>query len=433
MVLRKKILSEFKKYAKKGRGKAFLIFRENRHIDFTKEILDLCLHNYAYDPQCEGERSEYAMQFFRELNGEQKNAVASEISKILKTYEIKDDWDWNRLHFFITAAKIAREGFYEIGDALLERFSECDDYAVCRAFPAESILTLLDFEGLSKIAERRGEAFLRDRDESEDDSLLYCLHGVSYEDARKMLEGRAKSSEKIRAFLERIEQTAQKSSEYQKQHKSNESAFEQVKSLAENNKMIPRKLRNELSDDEKMYFAKKLLEQKSQKKRLGYIRLFDHYWKCFFPDDPRKLLPLFSKRKNSWYNERLVDVLTPFALPELREIAGNALESDDYGFFYLALLKKNFRVGDGEKITKKLAKEKKPHAFHHSGGIVLSIFEANITADCRLPLELFVEETVCGQCRLDAVDLLAKAGVLSAELKAERAFDSYELSLAYGD
>lgn len=39
MVLRKKILSEFKKYAQKGRGKAFLIFRENRHIDFTKEII----------------------------------------------------------------------------------------------------------------------------------------------------------------------------------------------------------------------------------------------------------------------------------------------------------------------------------------------------------------------------------------------------------
>ena len=70
-----KILSEFKKYAKKGRGKAFLIFREHKDVDFSKEILDLCLHNYAYDPQCEGERSEYAMQFFRELNGEQKNAV----------------------------------------------------------------------------------------------------------------------------------------------------------------------------------------------------------------------------------------------------------------------------------------------------------------------------------------------------------------------
>ncbi len=175
------------------------------------------------------------------------------------------------------------------------------------------------------------------------------------------------------------------------------------------------------------------MNKKIQKKRIGYIRFFNPFWKIVFPDAPHKLLPLFSARKNTWYNERLVDVLTPFALPELRKIAQNALESDDYAFFYLDLLNENYREGDGEKIAKKLAKEKKPHDFHHAGITVLNIFEANTTADCRLPLELLIEESVCGQCRLDAVELLEKAGVLSAELSEEMAFDSYKLSLAYGD
>ena len=248
-----------------------------------------------------------------------------------------------------------------------------------------------------------------------------------------MLEERAKSNEKIRAFLARIDETTKHREEYQKHRESNKSAFEQVKALAEENKMIPRKLRYALSDDENMYFAKKLLEQKSQKKRIGYIRLFDLFGKVGFPDDPRKLLPLFSKRKNTWYNERLVDVLTPFSLPELRKIAENALESDDYAFFYLDLLKENYREGDGEKIAKKLDKEKNPHDFHHAGITVRNIFEANTTANCRLPLELLIEESVCGQCRLDALELLEKAGVLSDELRAEREFDSYALKLAYGD
>lgn len=428
-----KILSEFKKYAKKGRGKAFLIFKENQQLDFSKAVLDLCLHNYAYDPQCEGERSEYALQFFRELSDEQKNALASEIAKILKTYEISDDLDWDCLHFFITAAKISREGFPKIGDALLERFDKCDDYEVCNLFPVESILTLLDLEGLVKVAARRGEAFLRDKDKSEDDYLFCCLHGVSVEDARKMLQERAKSNEKLRAFLERIDETTKHREEYQKHRESNKSAFEQVKALVEKDKIVPRKLRKALSDDEVKYFAKKLLEQKTQKNRIGYLSLFAPFWRLGFPDDPRKLLPLFSKRKNTWYNERLVDVLKPFALPELHKIAENALGSDDYAFFYLDLLKKNYREGDGEKIAKKLAKQPKPHDFHHAGITVLDIFEANTTADSLLPLSLIVEESVCGQCRLDAVELLEKAGVLSAELKAERAFDSYELSLAYSD
>ncbi len=166
MSQKQKILSEFKKYAKKGRGKAFLIFKENQQLDFSKAVLDLCLHNYAYDPQCEGERSEYTLQFFRELNQEQKNAVVLSITELLERYKISDDWDF--LHFFITAAKISKEGFSKVGDILLKRFEECDDYELLHSFASESIIELLGFEGLAKVAERRGEIFLRDKESSED-------------------------------------------------------------------------------------------------------------------------------------------------------------------------------------------------------------------------------------------------------------------------
>ena len=431
MSQKQKILSEFKKYAKKGRGKAFLIFKENQQLDFSKAVLDLCLHNYAYDPQCEGERSEYTLQFFRELNQEQKNAVVLSITELLERYKISDDWDF--LHFFITAAKISKEGFSKVGDILLKRFEECDDYELLHSFASESIIELLGFEGLAKVAERRGEIFLRDKESSEDDYLFYSVHGLDGEQAKKMLTERAKSNEKIKAFLARIEETTKHREEYQKHRESNKSAFEQVKALVEKNKIVPRKLRKALSDDEVKYFAKKLLEQKTKKNRIGYLSLFAPFWRLIFPDDPRKLLPLFSARKNTWYNDQLVDVLTPFSLPELRKIAENALKSDDYAFFYLDLLKENYREGDGEKIAKKLAKQPKPHDFHHAGITVLDIFEANTTADCLLPLSLIVEASVCGQCRLNAVELLEKAGVLSDELRAEREFDSYKLSLAYGE
>ncbi len=212
-----------------------------------------------------------------------------------------------------------------------------------------------------------------------DDYLFYSVHGLDGEQAKKMLTERAKSNEKIKAFLARIEETTKHREEYQKHRESNKSAFEQVKALVEKNKIVPRKLRKALSDDEVKYFAKKLLEQKTKKNRIGYLSLFAPFWRLIFPDDPRKLLPLFSARKNTWYNDQLVDVLTPFSLPELRKIAENALKSDDYAFFYLDLLKENYREGDGEKIAKKLAKQPKPHDFHHAGITVLDIFEANTT------------------------------------------------------
>ncbi|WP_191015990.1 hypothetical protein [Treponema zioleckii] len=272
MVLCQKILGEFKKYAKKGRGKAFLIFKENQQLNFSKAVLDLCLHNYAYDPQCEGDRSEYALQFFRELNQEQKNAVVLSITELLERYKISDDWDC--LHFFITAAKISKEGFSKVGNILLKRFEECDDYELLHSFASESIIELLGFEGLAKVAEKRGEAFLHDKEIAEDDYLFYSVHGLDGEQAKKMLAERAKSNEKIRAFLTRIEETTKEREAYQKQKESLESAFEQVKALIKKNTIVPRKLRKALSDDEVKYFAKKLLEQKNTKKENRLYSLF---------------------------------------------------------------------------------------------------------------------------------------------------------------
>lgn len=431
MASNKEIFAEFKNYAKKGRGKAFLIFKENKQLDFSKAVLDLCLHNYAYDPQCEGERSEYALQFFRKLTQAQKNAVVFGIIEHLERYKISDDWDC--LHFFITAAKVSKEGFSKVGELLLKRFEECDDDELLHSFLAEGIIELLGFEGLFKIAEKRGELFLKDEDIAEDDYLFYSVHGLEGKHVRKMLEERAKSNPKVRAFLSRIDQTTKNRQAYQKEHKSKESAFEQVKALVEKNKIVPRKLRKALSADEVKYFAKELLKQKTQKNRIGYLRLFDTFWKLDFPDEPKKLLPLFSARKNSWYNERLIDVLSAFALDELRAMAEKALNSDDYAFFYLDLLKKNYQQGDGAKIAAKLAKQQKPHDFHHAGITVLNIFEEHTTADCLLPLELIVKESLCSECRDSALDELEKAGVLSEALRKERAFDSYALHLAHCD
>lgn len=39
----KEIKCEFKKQSRLGKGRAFLIFRDNPRIDFTREITDLCL------------------------------------------------------------------------------------------------------------------------------------------------------------------------------------------------------------------------------------------------------------------------------------------------------------------------------------------------------------------------------------------------------
>ena len=63
----RQIKREFMQQAKLGNGRAYSIFMQNPKIDFTDCITELSLHNFGYDPQCEGDRADYALQFIREL------------------------------------------------------------------------------------------------------------------------------------------------------------------------------------------------------------------------------------------------------------------------------------------------------------------------------------------------------------------------------
>ena len=115
----RQVHAQFWKYAQLVSGRAFLIFREHKEVDFTREIILLCLKNYAYDPQCEGDRSEYAMQFVRALSEKQRNRVLAIIKSHLENDKVSDDWDC--IHLYYVAVKIAHEFEPFFGEIL--RFS----------------------------------------------------------------------------------------------------------------------------------------------------------------------------------------------------------------------------------------------------------------------------------------------------------------------
>ena len=113
-----------------------------------------------------------------------------------------------------------------------------------------------------------------------------------------------------------------------------------------------------------------------------------------------------------------------FASPEIRSLAEKALDSDDYSPFYLTLLIKNYRDGDGSKIARKLKTIKNFEEAHYDVIDVTKIYEENVTPDCIEPLAVFYERTKCGLCRIRAVKLMDKAGVLPQNIRDELPFDS---------
>ena len=121
-------------------------------------------------------------------------------------------------------------------------------------------------------------------------------------------------------------------------------------------------------------------------------------------------------------------MLSFFASPEIRKLAERTLISDEYSPFYLALLKKNYREGDGAKIARKLKSIKNFEDAHHDVIDVTKIYEENVTTDCIEPLTVFYERTKCGLCRTRAAELMEKAGMLPQNIREELPFDSATLN-----
>src|SRR5207247_899005 len=53
---------QFVSALQKGQGRALLHIRKVGLADLDQSILDACLHDRAYDPQCEGDRTDWLME-----------------------------------------------------------------------------------------------------------------------------------------------------------------------------------------------------------------------------------------------------------------------------------------------------------------------------------------------------------------------------------
>ena len=410
------IKHQFLKEAKIGNGRAYSIFMQNPKIDFTDCITELSLHNFGYDPQCEGDRADYALQFIRELEESQKQKVFSAIKKQLAQVEITDDWNIDQL--FKLAALLSKECDTEFGELLRKRFDtcSCDEFW---EFPKYSILLLDGFDGMVRLARRIGEILLTDDDWWEDGLDMHCVPGMKFEEVKERLTELSKTDKNIKAYLDEVNKDDDVGSEKEKYKKH---AFEIAKEAIANKRPVPRRAYLNLSHEELCYFADEFKKVRTQNERRLYLNIFSEK-RSRYPYSEQDLIDSFSPRKNSWYNNRLVDCLACFSSPAVREVAQKALDSDEYGYFYLQLLINNYREGDSAKIVRKLKRTKDECDFHWAVGTVLHIYEKNTTAECLEPL-LLAYKTRCGLCRQHVVDLMEKAGVLCDEIRAEFQHDS---------
>lgn len=416
----RKIKREFMKQAKLGNGRAYSIFMQNPKIDFTDCITELSLHNFGYDPQGEGDRADYALQFIHELSENQRKTVLDRIKKELSEIEIKDEWDI--YHLFTLAALLSKEYDAEFGKIIVNRYETCSADELWN-FSEISILILEGFDGMVRIARRCGKMLLCDERWWVSSSTMFCVPKMDGLDVWDKLKKLAETDKDIASYMNGIDKTENSRNE---RLKDTRSPFEQAKYYIERKKshhVVPRRITFKLSREELCYFADKFKKAKTQKEKRIYIRMFDNK-RVVYPYSPFDLLNSFSARKNSYFNECLVRVLEFFSAPEIRDLAEKSLASKVYDTFYLKLLVRNYREGDAKKILEKISAIKNPDDFHDAVYRLEEIYEENVTAECLEPLMLAYQNLSCGLCRQHVVEIMEKSSVLSDEIRAEFQHDS---------
>ena len=305
------IKREFMKQAKIGNGRAYSIFAVNRESDFTEQVLDLCVHNYGYDPQCEGDRADYALQFIRELEESQRQKVLAAVKKQLSEIEISWDWDIDQL--FKLAALLSKLYDTEFGEILRKRFDTCSRDELWE-FPKVSLLMLDGFDGMVRLAQRLGKMLLTDEEWWEDDSDMYCVPNMKFEEVKERLTELSKTDGNIKTYLDEVNdvEESEKRRERYKTH-----AFEVAKEAIAEKKMVPRLACLNLSHEELCYFADEFKKARTQNEKRLYFTVFDED-RSRYPYSEQDLIDAFSPRKNSLFNSRLVDCLAHFSSPKVR-------------------------------------------------------------------------------------------------------------------
>lgn len=140
-------LREFRADLASGRGRAWLAIARTRGRGFGREIDRACLHDLAYDPQCEGSRAEWLFELAG-LAG-RRDSVRRQLLRSLHRREPQPH-SWTLLQRVELAARFAEHGDDEARDAVLEFFEKNAiefrghaEYAVLRAAGADGLAMAL--------------------------------------------------------------------------------------------------------------------------------------------------------------------------------------------------------------------------------------------------------------------------------------------------
>ena len=407
---------QFAEALAKGLGRAHLHVQRHGAAGVDDLILDACLHNRAYDPECEDERAPWLADLI-DAAGLQGQILPALLASLRDMGEAPH---WDRVQRCGLAAQFAGRGHTVARDALYAAFRE----SVERDDPigAGDIIALDGADGLIAVVNALGQRLLTNP--SLDVEAWRMRH---FDDeagpgrARAILERAATKNAGIGRYLARAEETEREAPPQKPQITLAEIIAAIDDPAVRFSRYFHRVWGKRATESELEVIAQRLATVPSPAALVRCLM-------CFQRRPYARLMPRFlelTEHTDPDVRRAAIAALSQITHADVRALALGKIEGGHVAEGELDLFARNYATGDEDRFVHALIALPADACDRHDAWMdVLNVFDSNSHAVAHPCMLWLYERTPCPTCRSRAVRKLLRANSAPAWLMEEGRFDA---------
>lgn len=406
------VKEEFQGAIKKGTGQAILLLKKHPELDFSGMLLEACLKNLDYDPQCSGDRAEYLF----EMIGLLKDRAEFE-EKLLIEFLKPDLDDWGTDQMFELARLMAQNGNQRAKTAMYQKYDQLWESEE-NVLGAWSIISLDGAEGLLHVTEKNGK-YLEEYPEGcvvDGWVIQHADESIKGFDAEKYLHEKAKENQYIRAYLQAVNKERE---DNETRIKTNNVFYDEIKLRIESDQKYHGISAARMQDEDFERLARDFQAENDEKHLIKYLRIFSHRK---YPGGYQDILK-YVHSKNEDVSSGAIQSLQYFKNEEIRKLMATNFINREYLSDTFRLLKENYQPADAKTIEVLLEKEDDPDEFHYMAMSLEDVADKYEDPALSGSLLIAYKRGYCSMCRERFVRGLVQLKSLPNWIIAEGVYD----------
>ena len=409
------IKESFQRAIKNGTGEAILILNKFPDENLDNIINEACMRNLAYDPQCEGTRSEYLIEIIS--HAKNKTQIIKNISSGLCASK-DDNWDTHQLielskHLALAGNEKAKQSLY---DRYKKNLNPEFDFV-----ETEALVEVDGFDGLCFSMKVIGEYLESTPDFWVDDILLSCFkENFPTFKLEKHIREVASSNKYIKTYLasEDVKNWFDNSDKTIKSNGKTDYSYKHVAELIRTGKRLPITVGKRMSPEDIAKLANDFEQNNNTEIEESYLRAFA-YAKY---SGNIKHVASFLYSNNERKSHYAVSILSKIQDDSIRLIIDNT--SIKFLKDKIRLLVSNYRKRDIKLLLDICEKTQDEDEIHSFVSDVITVFENNKIEKPSVLLDKIYRINNCSLCRESMVEILISSNDLSEGILEELLFDS---------